>query len=170
MTPTTGSVRLERSLRLSKYGRPARLQQHWEPFSTDLHLHPSGSGFHTALSRRARGVDRLGAAPQRPQVRLALSRWTSADGSKWVTSGPPIAAGRSYVFGGQLGYVMTAPSNQSASVKLDECFSVRSGNGFLSDAGRCVAEGAAAAARRRLCVPFPAAGNDRDLQLLVAGL
>jgi hypothetical protein len=84
----------------------------------------------------------LGAAPQRPQVRLALSRWTSADGSKWVTTGPPIAAGRSYAFGGQLGYVMTAPSNQSASVKLDECFSARSGNGFLSDAGRCVAEGA----------------------------
>jgi hypothetical protein len=84
----------------------------------------------------------LGAAPQRPQVRLALSRWTSADGSKWVTTGPPIAAGRSYAFGGQLGYVMTAPSNQSASVKLDECFSARSGNGFLSDAGRCVVEGA----------------------------
>ena len=79
--------------------------------------------------------------PQRPQVRVALSRWTNADGGKWVTTGPPIAAGRSYAFDGQLGYLMTAASNQTASIKLDECFSARSGNGFLAEAGRCVAEG-----------------------------
>lgn len=48
-------------------------------------------------------------APQRPQVRAALSRWTSSGGGTWVTTGPPIAAGRSYVFDRQLGYVMTAP-------------------------------------------------------------
>ena len=83
----------------------------------------------------------LAATPQRPQVRVALSRWTSADGANWVTTGPPIAAGRSYAFDGQLGYLMTAPPNQSAGVKLDECFSARSGNGFLTEAGRCEAEG-----------------------------
>jgi hypothetical protein len=80
--------------------------------------------------------------PQRPQVRTALSRWTSSDGGAWVTTGPPIAAGRSYAFDRQLGYVMTAPPNQTSSVRMDECFAARSGNGFLSEAGRCVAEGA----------------------------
>ncbi len=83
----------------------------------------------------------IASTPQRPQVRVALSRWTSADGGKWVTTGPPIATGRSYTFGGQLGYVMTAPSDQTASIKLDECFLPRSGSGFLAEAGRCVAEG-----------------------------
>ena len=80
--------------------------------------------------------------PQRPQVRAALSRWTSPDGGTWVTTGPPIAAGHSYAFDRQLGYVMTAPPNQTSGVRLDECFSARSGGGFLSEAGRCVAEGA----------------------------
>jgi hypothetical protein len=84
----------------------------------------------------------LAPTPQHPQVRVALSRWTSSDGGKWVTTGPPIAAGRSYAFDRQLGYVMTSPPDQSAGVKLDECFSARSGSGFLSEAGRCVAEGA----------------------------
>ncbi len=84
----------------------------------------------------------LAPTPQRPQVRVALSRWTSSDGGKWVTTGPPIAAGRSYVFDTQLGFVMTAPSNQTATIKLDECFSARSGSGFLAEAGRCQTEGA----------------------------
>ncbi len=84
----------------------------------------------------------LAPTPQRPQVRVALSRWTSANGADWVTTGPAIAAGRAYTFNGQLGYVTTAPSNQTASIKLDECFSARSGTGFLTEAGRCVAEGA----------------------------
>ena len=84
----------------------------------------------------------LAPTPQRPQVRIALSRWTSSNGGKWVTTGPPISAGYSYAFDGRLGYVMTAPSNQIATIKLDECFSARSGTGFLSEAGRCVAEGA----------------------------
>lgn len=84
----------------------------------------------------------LAATPQRPQVRVALSRWTSSASGRWVTTGPPIAAGRSYAFDGPLGYVMTAPPDQSAGVKLDECFAARSGSGFLTEAGRCEAEGA----------------------------
>jgi hypothetical protein len=83
----------------------------------------------------------LAPTPQRPQVRVALSRWTSSDGGKWITTGPPIAAGRSYVFDARLGFVMTAPSNQTATIKLDECFSARSGTGFLAEAGRCQTEG-----------------------------
>jgi hypothetical protein len=79
--------------------------------------------------------------PQFPQVRTALSRWASPDGVKWVTTGPPIAAGRSYAYDGRLGDIMTAPPRRAPGAKLDECFSTRSGSGFLTEAGRCAAEG-----------------------------
>jgi hypothetical protein len=83
----------------------------------------------------------LAATPQRPQVRTALSRWKDADGGAWVTTGPPIASQRAYAYDATLGYVMTAPPQQKPGAKLDECFSPRSGRGFLAEAGRCAAEG-----------------------------
>lgn len=84
----------------------------------------------------------LARTPQRPQVRVALSRWTSSDGSKLATAGPPISSEHSYAYDLHLGYVMTAPPSQISSVKLDECFAARSGSGFLAEAGSCAAEGA----------------------------
>lgn len=86
------------------------------------------------------------AAAQSPQVRTALSRWTGAEGESWTTSGPTLSPGHSYSFDRGLGYVMTAPPQRSDGVKLDECFSEPSGQGFLAPAGRCAAEGSA---RRR---------------------
>ena len=83
----------------------------------------------------------LTSIPQNPQVRTALSRWTGAGGATWATTGPPIAAGRSYTHQERLGYLMTAPSAQNPTVKLDECFSPRTGTGFVAEAGRCAAEG-----------------------------
>jgi hypothetical protein len=83
----------------------------------------------------------LAAAPQRPQVRTALSRWKDAEGDAWVTTGPPIDHQRAYAHDATLGYLMTAPPQQYPDVKLDECFSSRSGRGFLAEAGRCAAEG-----------------------------
>jgi hypothetical protein len=89
----------------------------------------------------------LAPAPQRPQVRAALSRWTSSDGSTWTTTGPPIAGDRAYIYDARLGYLMTEPPAQTRSIRLDECFSERSGSGFVTDAGRCAAEGST---RRRV--------------------
>jgi hypothetical protein len=85
----------------------------------------------------------LAPAPQHPQVRQALSRWRSSDGTTWATTGPPIAAERAYSYDGTLGHAMTAPPRQIPSIRLDECFSPRSGGGFLAEAGRCAAEGSA---------------------------
>lgn len=86
------------------------------------------------------------AIAQYPQVRTALSRWIDADGDSWTTTGPTISPDRSYRFDRGLGYVMTAPPPQNDGVKLDECFSDRTGQGFLAPAGRCVTE---ASERRR---------------------
>jgi hypothetical protein len=83
----------------------------------------------------------LNSTPQRPQVRTALSQWRSADGGKWATTGPAISSDRSYAYDAHLGYVMTAPPKQIPSVKLDECFSARSGGGFLAEAGDCAGQG-----------------------------
>jgi hypothetical protein len=83
----------------------------------------------------------LNQTPQRPQVRTALSRWRSADGVKWATTGPPISSGHSYAYDVHLGYVMTAPPKQIPGIKLDECFAARSGGGFLAEAGGCVGQG-----------------------------
>ena len=102
---------------------------------------PPGEDFtHRYLVMHEAWIERT-PAPQFPQVRTALSRWTSSGGGKWVTTGPPIAAGHSYAYDVRLGDMMTAPPRQIPGVKLDECFSARSGNGFLTDAGRCAAEG-----------------------------
>jgi hypothetical protein len=81
-------------------------------------------------------------APQGPQVWAALSRWTNADGGKWATTGPPISSQGPYAYEAPLGYLMTAPPNRVPGVKLDECFSARSGSGSLAKAGGCAAEGA----------------------------
>jgi hypothetical protein len=70
-----------------------------------------------------------------------LSRWSSADGAKWVTTGPATAPPRAYGFEAQLGYLMTAPPAAVAGVALDECFSQRSGVGYLALADDCLAEG-----------------------------
>jgi hypothetical protein len=90
----------------------------------------------------------IGAAarPQSPQVRTALSRWADADGRTWATTGPTLSRGHSYKYDKALGFLMTAASGRSATVKLDECFSEQSGVGFLADAGHC---GDAGSARRR---------------------
>jgi hypothetical protein len=82
----------------------------------------------------------LAAAPQHPQVRVALSRWKNDEGLTWATTGPPIFAGTAFTYDVPLGYVMTAPPQLVPSVKLDECFSSRWG-GFLTQAGDCVGEG-----------------------------
>ena len=86
------------------------------------------------------------AVAQYPQVRTALSRWIDADGDSWTTTGPTISPAHSYRFDRSLGYLLTAPPQQTDGVKLDECFSDRSGQGFVAPAGRCAAEGSA---RRR---------------------
>ncbi len=86
------------------------------------------------------------ARPQSPQVRMALSRWIDADGRTWTTTGPTIVRGHSYTYDSSLGYLMTAAPQRSATIKLDECFSERSGVGFLAAAGHCGDEGSA---RRR---------------------
>jgi hypothetical protein len=83
----------------------------------------------------------LASTPAHPQVRLALSRWKGANGEMWATTGPAIAPEQAYAYDVRLGYVMTAPPKQPASVELEECFSARSGSGFLAEAGRCAAEG-----------------------------
>jgi len=83
----------------------------------------------------------LAATPQRPQVRVALSRWKNPSGSTWVTTGPPIAAKQSYAYDTSLGYLMTAPPGHSPGIKLEECFSAGSGRGFLALEDRCNAEG-----------------------------
>jgi hypothetical protein len=87
------------------------------------------------------GWVRASALPQHPQVRTALSRWVDAEGDSWTTTGPTLSAERNYHFDRGLGYVMTAPPQQASGVKLDECFSDRTGRGFLAPAGRCGAEG-----------------------------
>ena len=84
----------------------------------------------------------LARTPQHPQVRAALSRWISGGDVSWTTTGPAIAAGRSYAYDAQLGYLMTAPPRELPSTMLDECFLPREGRGFVTDAGRCAAEGA----------------------------
>jgi hypothetical protein len=81
------------------------------------------------------------ALPQDPQVRIALSRWVDVDGGTWTTTGPTIASGHSYSYDADLGYLMTAPPQQSPATKLDECFSALTGIGFLAEAGQCRAEG-----------------------------
>jgi hypothetical protein len=85
----------------------------------------------------------IGAAayPQTPQVRTALSRWVDADGRTWTTTGPTLSRSHSYSYDKALGYLMTAPPQPDASVKLDECFSTRTGVGFLADAGHCTSAG-----------------------------
>jgi hypothetical protein len=83
----------------------------------------------------------LAPAPQRPQVRTALSRWTNSDGGKWTTTGPAISSGHAHAYDIPLGYVMTAPPKEIPSVKLDECFAAGSDSGFLAEAGGCGAEG-----------------------------
>ncbi len=80
------------------------------------------------------------ARPQAPQVRTALSRWVDPDGRTWTTTGPTIAR-QSFSFDKTLGYLMTAAPPLAASVKLDECFSARTGVGFLADAGHCTSAG-----------------------------
>jgi hypothetical protein len=82
--------------------------------------------------------------PIAPQVRVALSRWTDADGDSWTTTGPTLSPRRSYKFDRRLGYVMTAMPEDG--MKLDECFSDATGTGFLAPAGRCATAGSA---RRR---------------------
>jgi len=84
---------------------------------------------------------RASAIPQHPQVRTALSRWISSDGSTWTTTGPPISSGHLYNYDVDLGYLMTAVPQQSPGTKLDECFSPATGIGFLAEAGHCVLEG-----------------------------
>jgi len=84
---------------------------------------------------------RASALPQNPQVRTALSRWISADGNAWTTTGPPIFSGRSYAYDANLGYLMTAAPQHNPGTKLDECFSTLTGSGFLAEAGHCAAEG-----------------------------
>jgi hypothetical protein len=78
--------------------------------------------------------------PQFPQMRTGLSRWIADDGTTWTTTGPPLAS-RHYAYGATLGYLMTAPPQQSIGVKLDECFSGVTGAGFLAAAGHCADEG-----------------------------
>jgi hypothetical protein len=82
----------------------------------------------------------LARSPASPQVRTALSRWTRSDGASWTTTGPPILAGHSFRYAGGLGYLMTAPPRDGASVALDECFSSETGNGFLTETGTCTLE------------------------------
>lgn len=136
----------------------------WErPAPTDLYAYPSMIGEHgfndingrffLTYTYLAPGADftqrylvmheariELTAAPQHPQVRVALSRWKNNEGLTWATTGPPIFAGTAFTYDVPLGYVMTAPPQLVPSVKLDECFSPRWG-GFLTQAGDCVGEG-----------------------------
>lgn len=107
---------------------------------------PPGADFSQRYLVAQEGRIEASAVAQSPQVRTALSRWIDADGDSWTTSGPTISPGHSYSFDRGLGYVMTAPPQRSAGVKLDECYSASSGQGFLAPAGRCAAEGSA---RRR---------------------
>ena len=102
---------------------------------------PPGEGFTQRYLVVQEAQIALEATSQRPQVRVALSRWSSADGAKWVTTGPPTAPPRAYGFEAQLGYLMTAPPAEVAAVALDECFSQRSGTGYLAPAGDCSTEG-----------------------------
>ena len=74
-------------------------------------------------------------------MRTALTRWIAADGTTWATTGPAIDPAHSYRYDVNLGYLMTAAPTESAGVKLDECFSAASGNGFLAEAGACRTEG-----------------------------
>ena len=107
---------------------------------------PPNQGFDRRYLVAQEGFISAAAVPLSPQVRTALARWIDADGDSWTTSGPTLSPGRSYSFDRSLGYVMTAPPQHSEGVKLDECFSEPSGQGFLAPAGRCAAEGSA---RRR---------------------
>ncbi len=102
---------------------------------------PPGEDFSQRYLVMQEGWIRAAAVPLFPQVRTALSRWVAADGRTWTTTGPPIESGASYAYDENLGYLMTAPPQQSPGAKLDECFSASSGIGFLAAAGGCVAAG-----------------------------
>jgi hypothetical protein len=114
-------------------------------FLTSMYV-PPGADFSQRYLVAQEGRIEASAVAQSPQVRTALSRWIDADGDSWTTSGPTVSPQHSYSFDRGLGYVMTAPPQRSAGVKLDECFSEPGGQGFLAPAGRCAAAGSA---RRR---------------------
>lgn len=114
-------------------------------FLTYMYVPPGADFSQRYLVAQEGRIEASGAA-QSPQVRTALSRWIDADGDTWTTSGPTLSPEHNYRFDRGLGYVMTAPPQQAGGVKLDECFSGRTGQGFLAEAGRCVGEGSA---RRR---------------------
>jgi hypothetical protein len=86
------------------------------------------------------GWIRAAPIPQFPQMRTALARWIADDGMTWTTTGPAISS-RHYAYSADLGYLMTAAPQQSAGIKLDECFSDLTGSGFLAAAGHCADNG-----------------------------
>jgi len=102
---------------------------------------PPGEDFSSRYLIMHEAWIRASPKPQYPQVRTALSRWISSDGSTWTTTGPPIASGRSYSYEVDLGYIMTVAPPQGSGAKLDECFSASTGVGFLAAAGDCGAQG-----------------------------
>jgi hypothetical protein len=109
-------------------------------FLTYMYVPPGGDFGQRYLVVQEASI-RASAIPQYPQVRTALSRWISADGESWTTTGPAISSVRTYTYDRNLGYLMTAAPKQSPGIKLDECFSTLTGAGFLAKAGRCAADG-----------------------------
>jgi hypothetical protein len=114
------------------------IAQHF--FLTYTYIAP-GEDFRRRYLVVQEGQIELAPVAPHPQVRTALSRWIAAGGAKWATTGPAISSSRSYSYDGPLGYLMTAPPGELPSVRLDECFSARSGAGFLVEEGGCAAAG-----------------------------
>ncbi len=100
---------------------------------------PPGADFNQRYLVVHEGSITAAAAPQHPQVRVALSRWRAADDRTWMTTGPPIFSAYSYKYDAGLGYLMTGTPTAAGGVKLDECFSAARGVGFLAEAGGCLA-------------------------------
>jgi hypothetical protein len=102
---------------------------------------PPGEDFSQRYLVAQEGMIGAAARPQTPQVRTALSRWIDVSGRTWTTTGPTISRGQSFSYDKALGYLMTAPLQLGAAIKLDECFSARNGVGFLAGAGHCASAG-----------------------------
>jgi hypothetical protein len=111
------------------------------PFFLTYTYLPPGQDFSQRYLVVQEGRIHAAPTPRHPQVRTALTRWIAADGTTWATTGPAVDPAHSYRYDVNLGYLMTVAPTGVAGVKLDECFSAPSGNGFLATSGDCASRG-----------------------------